>query len=84
MNETRFQITRFEALDPPTPQGRALLLAAFDLEIDGLRLRNCFLVNRADKGFKVLGPNRNVVFQGRLASDVKNAARTEWMALEHP
>lgn len=84
MAEKRFQITRFEALTPPKAQGRALLVAAFDLEIDGLRLRNCFLVNRADKSFKVFGPNRNVAFQGRLSSDVKNAARAAWMALEHP
>ncbi|MDF1628096.1 MAG: hypothetical protein P1U84_17570 [Parvibaculaceae bacterium] len=79
-----FLITRIVPLDPPTRQGRALLLAAFDVEIAGLRLRNCFLVNRKDKGFKIFGPSHHVAFHGALAREMKNAARAAYEALDRP
>lgn len=81
MGQPDFRITRIAPLDPPTRQGQALLLAAFDLEVEGLRLRNCFLASREGKGFTVFGPSKNVAFQGRLGSGVKNAARTAFEAL---
>ncbi|WP_199252587.1 hypothetical protein [Chachezhania sediminis] len=76
-----FRITRIAPRNPPTQQGQALLQAAFDLEIEGLRLRNCFLASREGKGFTVFGPSKNIAFQGSLASDVKNAAAAAFEAL---
>ena len=78
------QITSIEAREMPIiPRPGIQILASFDAQIGKILFFNCALV-RTPQGIRIFTPHKNVKIRAPLRTEVKNAARAAFEALDDP